>query len=112
MKNIIYLILIFIFTNITMYIRKVDEVYSKLNQFYLCLDENIKYQDSDDFLIVFNYEEIEKSIDKIFEDYEVSIVKTSLTSFRLEVQIKEALLENLIMEKYYLKKGENYEKFN
>jgi hypothetical protein len=97
-------------------IRIKDDMLNIDNKMIL-LEEKIKencisYLEIDELYLVFNYNQIEKIINDMFSEYDVSIINKSEVMFILKIEVKEGIFYKSIEEKFYLKKGDLYEKFN
>ena len=106
-------VLIVVFSTIICVNDETKLIKEKLNLFSENIEENsINYILDTEFLLVFDYEYIDRMANEIFNENNIKIISQSECSFDIEIDLQVGFINKKIRENYRLKRGEIYEKIN
>lgn len=114
MKNSLLKLFLILLSSLSLNMQRYkDNVKERFDIFYQrIMSEGISYVIDDQISLIYNYDSIKNIADEIFKDNCVSIKEYNGVLFELEVKVEKYFFTAFICEKYELKKGDMYEKFN
>lgn len=87
----------------------IDSIFKKIEGSVI---NALMYKENQEYLLQFDYQAIEYDLKKICGDYTCKLTKKTPTSFYLTIEVEYLFLFESKTTKFYLKKGDLYEKFN
>ena len=111
-RNIIEIILLFILYDFLTISNSINLIKSNNSSMYEEVYNSVISYESDIYTLVFDYDHICDVIDSKYNEYDYKVIKISERSFELKISVNSAFFHKEFNEKFYIKEGELYEKFN
>ena len=106
-RNIIELIMLIVLGTYSIFVKDINDIKTKFDEFYLRCQEDIKYEVSDDIYVGFDYKKIEYHASELFDNYTIS--EKEKIRFVISVEINNFIFKKDVKQQVYIRKGDLYD---